>query len=550
MLMGSNDLDFEGLSLPSVFPVTDVAAHFEPSTEQDLIDALGSVEWRIGSGRLYKILIKGDDGDVSTVLPFVPNEAQSDLLISMWHRTLILKARQLGFTTAISICWTDHAMFNRNQRVGIIAHHQDVAAEILRDKVLFAYENLPAELQRMMPLKRQTQKELLWGHNNSSIRVATSMRGGTIHRLHISEMGKIAAVFPQKAKEIITGSLPAVPQNQIAVIESTAEGQDGAFYSLATKAEILHETLIANPRPMSRTEWAFRFYPWFTDKNYRTDPSNVFISAADHKYFHDVETTMHVSLDQWQRAFYVSKRENDFYGDHEMMWREFPSTPKECWQRSTEGTWYATQLAAARVSGRIGIVPHISKLRVNTFWDIGAGDGTAVWLHQYVGAQHRFIGFIEGWGQGYDHYVRLLRETGYVFGGMFLPHDAMQERQLQYKVGKPLDMLQDLAPDWNFIVVPRVDTLSHGITLTKMMFPQFWFDETGCKAGLDHLQQYKKKWITNQAVWSTEEHDHNSPHTEAADAIRQCAQGFDEALLTMQQRPSRRSTRNLGAGVL
>lgn len=813
--MGPNDLPYDGLELPSVFPTTDVAAHFEPSTEQDFIDALGSVEWRLGSGRLYKILIKGDDEhDLATVLPFVPNDAQADLLTSMWHRTLILKARQLGFcltgksrvltadlqwvrvdeiqpgteivavdehipggrgaarqmktgtvravlcrkaqafritfddgrevectdrhpwlsrkvstetkwrsisgtgnevtgklrvgtkvrwvakpweastfedgwfggiidgegsmakartsgaeinvaqregavwdrmvayardrgysariegdaadrpfkhgrqavpklcfsrmdelfrlvgqcrptrfvgrrfwdgkslpgkrtgegwatitsiepigeqvvydlqtstgtyiaegfvshnTTAIAICWTDHAMFTKNQRVGIIAHHQDVAAEILRDKVLFAYENLPDDLQRVMPLKRQTQKELLWGHNNSSIRVATSMRGGTIHRLHISEFGKIAAVFPMKAMEIITGSLPAVPQSQIAVIESTAEGLEGEFYKLATKAQALHETLQADPRPMSRTEWAFRFYPWFTDINYRTDPTHVFISPADHAYFAKIERQMSVKLDLQQRAFYVSKRDNDFSGDGEKMWREYPSTPDECWQKSTEGTWYAQQLAAARISGRIGVVPHIANIRVNTFWDIGAGDGTAIWLHQYVGSQHRLIGFIEGWGEGYDYYVRELRETGYVFGGMFLPHDAMQERQLMFKVGKPLDMLQELAPDWDFHIVPRVDTLSHGITMTKMMFPQFYFDAEGCKAGIAHLQQYKKKWISNLAVWSTEEHDHNSPHTEAADALRQLAQGFDPAILNMQQRPSRRSTRNLGAGVL
>lgn len=536
--------------LPSVFPITDVAAHFQPTTAQDLIDALGSVEWRLGSGRLYKILIKGDDEDIGTIAQFVPNPAQADLLTTMHNRTLILKARQLGFTTAIAICWTDHALFNANQRVGIIAHHMDPAAEILRDKVLFAYENLPPDLQDAMPLRRKTGKELLWDHNNSSIRVATSMRSGTIHRLHISEFGKIAAQFPAKAKEIVTGSLPAVDQSQIAVIESTAEGQEGAFYDMATRAQALSESLLAAPRPLTKKEWAFRFYPWFTDARYRSDPEFVHISEADHRYFHEIEVAMHVKLDLWQRAFYVSVRENDFAGDAEKMWREYPSTPYECWQLSTEGTWYAQQLVAARVSGRIGIVPHIARIRVNTFWDIGSGDGTAIWLHQYVGAQQRMIGFIEGWGEGYDFYVQKLRATGYVFGGMFLPHDANQERQMAYKVGRPLDMLHELAPDWNFHVVPRVQTLSHGIAMTKMMFPQLWFDEKGCADGIKHLQQYKKKWITNQAVWSTEEHDHNSPHTEAADALRQLAQGFDPALINSQQTPTRRSTRNLGANVL
>ncbi len=35
-------------TLPSGFPVTDVAVHFEPESTEDLIDALGSVEWRLG----------------------------------------------------------------------------------------------------------------------------------------------------------------------------------------------------------------------------------------------------------------------------------------------------------------------------------------------------------------------------------------------------------------------------------------------------------------------------------------------------------------------
>ena len=95
------------LRLPSVFPIPDVAAHFKPSSEQDIIDAMGSVEWRLGSGMLYSILIKGEsEGDPGTVAPFVPNYAQEDLLTSLHNRTVILKARQLGCTTAIALCYT------------------------------------------------------------------------------------------------------------------------------------------------------------------------------------------------------------------------------------------------------------------------------------------------------------------------------------------------------------------------------------------------------------------------------------------------------------
>ena len=65
------------------------------------------------------------------------------------------------------------------------------------------------------------------------------MRSGTIHRLHISEFGKICAKYPDKAKEVITGSIPAVPKSGILIIESTAEGRDGEFYDITMRAKAL-----------------------------------------------------------------------------------------------------------------------------------------------------------------------------------------------------------------------------------------------------------------------------------------------------------------------
>lgn len=505
-----------------------------PQTNAELLACLASWEWRIYSGRLYKIMVKSDDGE-GYVAPFIPNTAQRQFLADLHHRNVITKARQLGFTTLIAILWLDHALFNADQRCGIIAHELEAAEAIFRDKVRFAYNNLPDALRRAMPLARESAKELLFAHNNSSIRVATSMRSGTIHRLHVSELGKIAAKFPGKAVEIVTGSLPAVPLDGIAIIESTAEGQSGEFYDIATRAEALAQL----QRPLTKSEWRFHFFAWHRDPAYTMDPTGVPISAEDHAYFAEVERAMGVKLSLGQRAWYVSKRENDFSGDGEKMWQEMPSTPEECWRKSTEGTFFAVQLARARVEGRIGIVRHVEQVRVNTFWDIGAGDGTGIWLHQYVGTQDRFIRYVEGWGEGYAHYVRLLRETGYVFGGMFLPHDATHQRQLSGKIAAPIDMLQELAPDWTWHVVPRVETIQHGIDLTRAKFASAWFDAEGCASGLNHLGLYRKKWNTRLSTWSHEP-EKLEGHSEAADAFRQWAQGFDPALIQAQRRPRNR----------
>ena len=141
----------------------------------------------------------------------------------------------------VCIIWLDTALFSENVRCGIIAQDREAAEAIFRDKVKFAYQNLPELLRLRMPLARDSASELLFAHNNSSIRVATSMRSGTIHRLHVSEFGKICAKYPDKAVEVITGSIPAVPLNGILIIESTAEGQEGEFYNITQRAKALFD---------------------------------------------------------------------------------------------------------------------------------------------------------------------------------------------------------------------------------------------------------------------------------------------------------------------
>ncbi len=522
--------------------VFSVTAATVPETEEELRLCLASWEWRMFSGQLYKIIVKGDDPeDEGTVMPFRPNRAQRAFLKNLHFRNIILKARQLGFTTLIAILWLDHALFNPDQRCGIIAHTENDVQIIFRDKVKFAYENLPEFLKSIMPLKKDTAEELLFAHNNSSVRVGLSMRSGTIHRLHVSEMGKIAAQFPKKAYEIVTGSFPTVPKSGIIVIESTAEGQSGEFFKLAKRAQGLWERRVK----ITPFNFRFHFFPWMDEPQYVADPANVNIPPERHKYFDEKEKELGRKITLPQRAWYVEKLNNDFSGEEEKMWREMPTTPEECWQKSTEGTFFARQLTLARIQGRITDVPHITHVPVNTFWDIGSGDGTAIWLHQYVGAQDRFIGFIEGWDEGYEFYVKQLRDTGYLFGNMYLPHDAKQTRQLKSSIGSPLDMLRELAPDWRYMIVPRVETFQHGIEMTRSRFSSAWFDSKRCEKGLEHMAEFKKRWNRTLGVWA-DEPDKDNPHTEAADAFRQWAQGFRPQHLTMKTRPTRARTKKLG----
>lgn len=495
---------------------------FVPVNEAELTACLADPVWRICSGQLYKIMVKAPDGEDNSVVPFIPNRAQRRLMARLWHRNIIIKARQLGFTTLVAILWLDHALFNADQRCGIIAQDREAAEVIFRDKVKLAYERLPDWLREAMPLARDSASELLFQHNNSSVRVATSMRSGTIHRLHVSEYGKICAKFPDKAREVSTGSLPAVPLDGICIIESTAEGQEGDFYDKSQRA-IAQAQAGTN---LTQKDFRVHFYAWWQEPGYQID-ADVVMTDKDREYFGMVEGQTGTTLTRAQRNWYVSTRDSEFGGDPEKMWQEYPSTVKEPFQVSTEGTYYAVQLAAARKEGRICHVPHIVGIPVNTFWDIGNSDGTAIWFHQRVGFEDHWINFIEGWGESYSYYIRQMQAMGYVWGTHYLPHDAAHKRQQGHRVASPEDELRELGIGGDWTIVPVVDEVIHGIQKTRDKFGSMFFDAEKCALGLAHLGSYKKTWDKARSAWKIHTPSKIDGHSEAADALRQFSQGYE-----------------------
>lgn len=493
-----------------------------PTSTEELAKCLADQEWRIFSGALYKIMIKGDgDSADVTVLPFKPNLAQRRFIERLWHRNLILKARQLGFTTLTAILWLDHALFNSNQRCGIVAQDREAAEAIFRDKVRFAYDNLPPQIRERFPLKRDSATELLFEHNNSSIRVATSMRSGTIHRLHVSEFGKICAKFPEKAKEVVTGSIPAVPINGVLVIESTAEGREGHFYAMSQQSQGLHE----QRKQLTERDYRFHFFPWWQAPEYKMSPAGVIVTDRDTEYFDKVEASQSTTISAEQRAWYVATRQTDFAGEPDAMWQEYPSTPEEAFQVSTEGCYYATQLAAARKEDRITTVPYSPGIPVDTFWDIGLNDETAIWFHQKVGLRHAFIGYYANSGEAPSHYVAEMQRRGYIWGRHYLPHDGNARRIQATSTKTYADMLGDLGLK-NIEIVERIPNITTGIQLVRQVLPNCWFDERGCADGLVGLQSYRKEWNRRLGVWADYPRHDNASNP--ADAFRQFAQGYRE----------------------
>lgn len=275
-------------------------------------------EWRLNN--LYYVI--NEDGQL---VKFRMRPAQMELLRNMHHKNIILKARQLGFTTFICIFLLDYALFNRNKQIGIVAHTKDDATVIFR-KVKAAWENFPVAIKDYFKLGTEGDSATEYKFSNgSTLRISTSLRSGTYQAVLITEFGKICAHFPEKADEIVTGTLPAVPANGLVFIESTAEGEGGHFYDYCMDAQEAKES----KRPLSMKEYKFFFYPWYQN------PANVLpgfipIAPQTEEYLQKMERILKVIFTQEQRNWYqITSKELK-----EKMKQEHPTTAEEAFYTS------------------------------------------------------------------------------------------------------------------------------------------------------------------------------------------------------------------------
>jgi hypothetical protein len=197
------------------------------ATKEQLADQL----WRLNN--LYWII-----DEHGRRVRFQLNWAQEQMYHDMWYYNVILKARQLGFTTFIDIFGLDTALFNDNFAFSIVADTRDNANMIFETKIKYPYDNLPEYLKLVRPAKTERAGELAFA-NNSRVRVGTSLRSGTNQMLHVSEYGKISVAYPKKAREIKTGGFETVHQGCQIFVESTAEGRGGEFYDLCDRSRKL-----------------------------------------------------------------------------------------------------------------------------------------------------------------------------------------------------------------------------------------------------------------------------------------------------------------------
>ncbi len=215
----------------------------------------------------------------------------------------------------------------------------------------------------------------------------------------------------------------------------------------------------------------------------------------------------------------------------------------ECaWDAPVPGAVYVDELLTLAGEGRIGVVPVTPGIPVETCWDLGYGDSTAIWWYQQVGSQVHFIDYQEGSQVSLIDWVKVVRQAPYVYDhaacGLskaayerhFGPHDLEQTEYGSGKTRYGIALEQGL----RFTVVPR-GPLEDGIEATRKLLRMARFDAQGCAKGLEALRAYHYAWDDHRQAYSSDPYHDWSSH--GADALRTGAVGLMQALQPLTPAP-------------
>lgn len=164
----------------------------------------------------------------------------------------------------------------------------------------------------------------------------------------------------------------------------------------------------------------------------------------------------------------------------------------EC-RSSVQGAVYADEIKQAATEDRISSVPVDRSKPVDTYWDLGYGDATAIWFAQPVSGWFHIVDYIEDSGKTIEQYLIMLQQRGYLYGTDWLPHDAVDTIVHSRLAGgdktRSIEMLLRAAGR-KVRIAPKMHVAT-GINAVRTVFPQCRFDAERCKQGLHALRSYQ-----------------------------------------------------------
>lgn len=230
-------------------------------------------------------------------------------------RIIILKARQMGFSTETESIIFKNVVTNHNYNAGIVAHKEDSTANLFNmSKRMLEY--LPDSIKPEQ--KKSNAKELVFNNDegtglDSKMKCMTAGgkgigRSDTFTALHLSEL----AFWEGDKQDILLGLLQAVPNipESMVIIESTANGFD-YFKELWDKA-------VAGEND---------FYPLFVGWNELKEYKMTYTGFELTEDEIELQTVYNLTLEQltWRRWCI----KNNCGGDIDKFKQEYPICPDE-----------------------------------------------------------------------------------------------------------------------------------------------------------------------------------------------------------------------------
>ena len=447
------------------------------------------------------------------------NYAQQKLASYKHPRQITLKSRQQGISTKKLARNLDRCIFIPGYEAGIQSYGKSESKK-LATRAKLMWDRFPEVIKRYLGLSviKMNSDEIMF--SNGSILKIGNFRGDTLQSLHVSELGKIAKKYPDKAEELKAGAFQAVAQGNIISIESTAEGKSGLFYDM-------WQTAVRNlERGNKLTPLDFQpvFLSWVEDPDCQLeydDEEDIIIPPDLEEYFTKVEENLYKleifgcnikTLTLKQKWWYTKKREELRF----KIKQEYPTFPEEAFEQSLEGTIYRNEyellLSQKRIQSDLVIPNHPTIVS----YDLGMNDTTDLVFVQVYKGRPRVIFHYQNKYQKIEFYsdiMKLLKKQlnlGSI--SLILPHDA---NVTEMQTGRT--RLQEFRRlGWSCKVQPKQSILD-GIEATR--------------------QFLKVALIDSQCGVVPEEIEEKDKYTTLIDAIQSYRWKYDKRLMVYLQTP-------------
>lgn len=325
-------------------------------------------------------------GKVPGLQPFILNPAQTDLFntLNVSNRTIILKARQIGFSTAVTGYLYHKTITTPGTNTALIGYNSDLTAELL-DKVKTFHRTTPESIRPQ--IQYNSKHEMSFPAIDSKIIVLPSSenvgRGYTLHNVLLTELA-----FWDKPAEKMLAIENAVPKDGKIIIESTPNGVGNLY----------HRMWLAKENGYTKKEYGW--YWLYTEEEIEAirrrinDPMKFaqeyeleFLSSGRPVFPNDLIRKLK------QRIYKIGDKIKDHEG------KDFVVT------KDSDGliTYFPPNLDGGKYVAGVDVAEGVTGGDYSTFvvWDRNTGDEVACWRGHI--APDKFGALLNKWGRLYNN---------------------------------------------------------------------------------------------------------------------------------------------------